>query len=82
VKGHRVSLLQISGWWREALVAIQDIVLPHNGEITVICGRNFLKGQGKECLQWAFNTSIRLIVHRLQCRILALHDQGDSVVLS
>ncbi|KAH8650375.1 JmjC domain, hydroxylase-domain-containing protein [Tricladium varicosporioides] len=40
-------VMKISGWWRQMLVAIQDI--SHNSEITAFCGRNFLKGQGKEC---------------------------------
>ncbi|PVH72525.1 hypothetical protein DL98DRAFT_520434 [Cadophora sp. DSE1049] len=41
-------VMKISGWWRQMLVAIRDI--PHGSEITASCGRNFLKGQGKECL--------------------------------
>jgi hypothetical protein len=39
-------VMKISGWWRQMLVAIQDI--PHNSEVTAFCGRGFL--QGKECL--------------------------------
>jgi SET domain len=39
-------VMKISGWWRQMLIAIQDI--PHNSEVTVFCGRRFL--QGKECL--------------------------------
>lgn len=41
-------VMKISGWWRQMLVATREI--PHNCEITAFCGRNFLKGQGKECL--------------------------------
>jgi len=40
-------VMKISGWWRQMLIAIQDI--PHNGEITAFCGRGFLRGQGKSC---------------------------------
>jgi hypothetical protein len=40
-------VIKISGWWRQMLVALQDI--PYNGEITAFCGRTFLRGQGKEC---------------------------------
>lgn len=40
-------VLKISGWWRQMIIALRDI--PHNGEITAFCGRNFLRGQGKEC---------------------------------
>ncbi|KAH8595139.1 hypothetical protein B0O99DRAFT_623296 [Bisporella sp. PMI_857] len=43
----KFCVMKISGLWRQMLIAIQDI--PHNGEITASCGRNFLKGQGKEC---------------------------------
>ena len=39
-------VMKMSGWWRQMLVAIQDI--PHNGEVTAFCGRDFLKG--KKCL--------------------------------
>jgi hypothetical protein len=39
-------VMKISGWWRQMLIAIQDI--PHNSEVTAFCGRRFL--QGKECL--------------------------------
>lgn len=39
--------MKISCWWRQMIVAIEDILL--NGEVTASCGRNFLQGQGKEC---------------------------------
>jgi hypothetical protein len=38
----------ISGKWWAVIVAIKDI--PHNGEITVDCGKRFLLEQGIECL--------------------------------
>jgi hypothetical protein len=38
--------MQISGWWRMMLVAIEDI--SHNNEIMASCGRGFL--QGNRCL--------------------------------
>ncbi|KAH8650307.1 JmjC domain, hydroxylase-domain-containing protein [Tricladium varicosporioides] len=43
----KFRVMKISGWWRQMIAAVEDI--PHNGEITASCGRNFLRGQGKEC---------------------------------
>jgi hypothetical protein len=43
----KFPVMMISGWWRQMIVAMEYI--PHNGEITASCGRNFLQGQGKEC---------------------------------
>jgi hypothetical protein len=44
----KFQVLKLTGLWRYMLVALEDI--PRNGEITVNCGKNFLSGQGKECL--------------------------------
>jgi hypothetical protein len=42
----KFRVMRISGWWRQMLVAVRDII--HNDEITASCGRGFLRG--KECL--------------------------------
>jgi hypothetical protein len=42
----KFRVMKISGWWRQILIAIQDIA--HNSEVTAFCRRGFL--QGKECL--------------------------------
>jgi hypothetical protein len=39
-------IMKISGWWRQMLVAIQNI--PHGGEVTASCGGG-LPRKGAKC---------------------------------